>query len=144
MATIVAVTSALALGGCFVVVDDDDDYNDNFHHSSNNDDANDDHNYAAHNDNAYNRGQPEFVGLLCLQSAVEGGRSGVASIRAVHNDLLRQHPAALARLYQPFLFDRQKEHAAGEPGAVSAPIFASDKGVLGAIICGGVGMSCKT
>ena len=83
-----------------------------------------------HSDNAYNRGQPEFVGLLCLQSAVEGGRSGVASIRAVHNDLLRQHPAALARLYQPFLFDRQKEHAAGEPGAVSAPIFASDKGEL--------------
>ena len=83
-----------------------------------------------HNDNAYNRCQPEFVGLLCLQPAVEGGRSGVASIRTVHNNLLRQHPAALARLYQPFLFDRQKEHAPAEPGVVSAPIFASDKGEL--------------
>ena len=83
-----------------------------------------------HNDNAYNRCQPEFVGLLCLQPAAEGGRSGVASIRTIHNNLLRQHPAALARLYQPFLFDRQKEHAAGEPHVASAPIFASNEGEL--------------
>jgi hypothetical protein len=83
-----------------------------------------------HNDNAYNRCQPEYVGLLCLRPAVEGGRSGVASIRTIHNALRARHPEALSRLYEPFLFDRQKEHAAGESEFVSAPIFASSGGGL--------------
>lgn len=83
-----------------------------------------------HNDNAYSVCPPEYVGLLCLQPAVEGGRSGVASIRTVHNELRRRHPEALARLYQPFLFDRQKEHAPTEPGVLSAPIFAVFDGDL--------------
>jgi hypothetical protein len=78
-----------------------------------------------HNDNAYNRCQPEYVGLLCIRPAVEGGRSGVASIRSIHNELRGRHSDALPRLYQPFLFDRQKEHAPGEPPVVSAPIFAT-------------------
>ncbi|MEJ8840016.1 TauD/TfdA family dioxygenase [Ramlibacter sp. AN1133] len=78
-----------------------------------------------HNDNAYNRCQPDYVGLLCIRPAVEGGLSGVASIRTIHNELRRRHPDALPRLYQPFLFDRQKEHAPGEPPLVSAPIFAA-------------------
>nr|ART90057.1 hypothetical protein [uncultured bacterium] len=78
-----------------------------------------------HNDNAYNRCQPDYVGLLCIRPAVEGGRSGVASIRTIHNELRERHPEALPRLHRPFLFDRQHEHAAGEPPIVTAPIFAS-------------------
>lgn len=78
-----------------------------------------------HNDNAYNRCQPDHVGLLCIRSALEGGRSGVASIRTIHNELRQRHPEVLPRLYQPFLFDRQHEHAAGEAPVVAAPIFAS-------------------
>lgn len=83
-----------------------------------------------HNDNAYNRCQPDYVGLLCLRPALEGGRSGVASIRTIHNELKRSHPDSLSRLYQPFLFDRQNEHAFGEPQLVSAPIFANVEGEL--------------
>ncbi|GAP34093.1 TauD/TfdA family dioxygenase [Piscinibacter sakaiensis] len=78
-----------------------------------------------HNDNAYNRCQPEHVGLLCIRPAAEGGCSGVASIRTIHNALRERHPDVLPRLYRPFLFDRQHEHAAGEPPVVSAPVFAS-------------------
>jgi hypothetical protein len=83
-----------------------------------------------HNDNAYNRCQPHHVGLLCLRPALEGGRSGVASIRTIHNALRERDAEALSRLYEPFLFDRQKEHAPGEPEVVSAPIFASAGGAL--------------
>lgn len=79
-----------------------------------------------HNDNAYNRCQPDYVGLLCIRPAAEGGRSGVASIRTIHNELREHHPEVLPRLYRPFLFDRQHEHAAGEAPVVSAPIFASE------------------
>jgi hypothetical protein len=78
-----------------------------------------------HNDNAYNHCQPDYVGLLCIRPSIEGGRSGVASIRTIHNELRERHPEALPRLYRPFLFDRQHEHAAGEPPVVTAPIFAS-------------------
>jgi hypothetical protein len=82
-----------------------------------------------HNDNSYARCPPEYVGLLCLQTAVEGGRSGVASIHSIHNELLKRYPQSLERLYQPFLLDRQKEHAPGDEPLLSAPIFA-DRGRL--------------
>jgi hypothetical protein len=83
-----------------------------------------------HNDNAYNRCQPDYVGLLCIRAAAQGGRSGVASIRTVHNELRARHPDLLPRLYQDFLFDRQKEHKPGEAEVVSAPIFAEVEGEL--------------
>lgn len=83
-----------------------------------------------HNDNAYNRSQPDYVGLLCIRPAPQGGRSGVASIRTLHNEMGRRHPELLPRLYEEFLFDRQKEHAPGEPELVSAPVFAAAGGEL--------------
>ena len=41
-----------------------------------------------HNDNAYNFLMPEFVGLLCLRQAKEGGLSRVMSFATAHNALL--------------------------------------------------------
>ena len=64
-----------------------------------------------HNDNAYNRRQPEYVGLLCINPALEGGCSGVASICTIHNELRRRYPDVLPRLYKSFFFDRQNERA---------------------------------
>jgi alpha-ketoglutarate-dependent taurine dioxygenase len=76
-----------------------------------------------HNDNAYNDTPPDYVCLLCLQTAKSGGVSRVISMPTVHNALLERHPDHLARLYQPLWYDRHAEHQADEPNAFSAPMF---------------------
>ena len=65
-----------------------------------------------HNDNSYNLCPPDYVGLLCLNSAKAGGISRVVSLETAHNLLRQRHPELLQRLYRPYHFDRQREHAA--------------------------------
>jgi alpha-ketoglutarate-dependent taurine dioxygenase len=69
---------------------------------------------------------PRFVGLLCLQSAPEGGLSRFASLVTAHDELLRHHPGALERLYRPFRWDRQAEHGPDDPRFATHPVFARD------------------
>ena len=76
-----------------------------------------------HNDNAFNIAVPRAVGLLCINSAKTGGDSRFCSFYSIHNQLLKNHPNVLKRLYQPVYWDRQKEHSKGEPVATFAPIF---------------------
>jgi len=76
-----------------------------------------------HNDNAYNATMPEFVGLLCVRPAMEGGQSRVMSFATAHNALRERHRDILPRLYRPFWFDRQREFHPGEPTTFSAPLF---------------------
>ena len=82
-----------------------------------------------HTDNSYNV-PPDYVALLCLQTARSGGRSGLVSFSAVHNRLLERHPEELARLYEPFYFERYKEFAPGESAVSSHPVFAEENGKL--------------
>jgi hypothetical protein len=79
-----------------------------------------------HNDNAYNALMPEFVGLLCMRQARDGGMSRVMSFATAHNALLERHAELLPRLYRPFWFDRQREFHPGELPTFSAPLFARD------------------
>src|SRR3989441_6197648 len=69
---------------------------------------------------------PERVGLLCLRPAREGGVSQVVSLATVHNELRRRHPDLLPRLYRPFPWDRQAEHAPGDDKVTWQPVFHSD------------------
>ena len=64
-----------------------------------------------HNDNSYNLCPPSIVGLLCIRPAMEGGVSHIVSFATAHNWLRQREPDLLARLYEPFAFDRQREHA---------------------------------
>jgi alpha-ketoglutarate-dependent taurine dioxygenase len=77
-----------------------------------------------HNDNAYNDTPPDYVGLLCLRKAMSGGHSRVISFHTAHNALLARFPKRLARLYEPFWFDRQREFHPGESPIFAAPVFA--------------------
>jgi hypothetical protein len=79
-----------------------------------------------HNDNSYNFMMPEFVGLLCVRQARDGGMSRVMSFATVHNALRERHREVLPRLYEPFWFDRQREYHPGEPETFSAPLFIRD------------------
>jgi alpha-ketoglutarate-dependent taurine dioxygenase len=83
-----------------------------------------------HTDNAFNL-PPDYVSLLCLQTATAGGESGLVSLESVHNILRAEHRPALERLYQPFWMDRQREHAPGEAPVSRKPLFTLDDGTLG-------------
>ena len=78
-----------------------------------------------HNDNAFNL-PPNFVSLFCLQTAMKGGISGIVSFESVYNKLLEDHGELLERLYQPFYFDRQMEHAPDAERLSFKPIFEVD------------------
>jgi alpha-ketoglutarate-dependent taurine dioxygenase len=73
---------------------------------------------------------PAVVGLLCLQSGQEGGESRVASLVTAHNEMRQRHPALLRRLYAPFRWDRQAEHAPDDTRFATHPVYASDGGML--------------
>ena len=76
-----------------------------------------------HNDNSYNETPPEFVCLLCLHPAMQGGISQVMSVATVHDALQQRHPDLMSRLYRPFWYDRHAEHQPGEPTTFAAPMF---------------------
>jgi alpha-ketoglutarate-dependent taurine dioxygenase len=80
-----------------------------------------------HTDNSYNLCPPDYVALLCLQTAMEGGISGVVSFATAHNEMRRRHPELLPRLYRPYWFDRQREHAPDDVKVISHPLFEADR-----------------
>ena len=82
-----------------------------------------------HTDNAFNLA-PDYVALFCLRPAKAGGVSGLISFETVHNLMLERHPDLLPRLYQPFYFDRQQEHAPGDDRVSYKPIFEYKDGAL--------------
>ena len=69
---------------------------------------------------------PELVGLYCINPAIEGGVSRFVSLCSVHNELRRRHPERLARLYRPFPWDRQAEHAPDDGKTARRPVFRYD------------------
>lgn len=79
-----------------------------------------------HTDNSYNLCPPEYVGLLCLHPAMEGGVSRIVSLVSAHNEMRRRQRHLLPRLYQPFYFDRQREHAPDDTMVTHHPIFEVD------------------
>ncbi|MBN9487349.1 MAG: TauD/TfdA family dioxygenase [Alphaproteobacteria bacterium] len=83
-----------------------------------------------HTDNSYNHVPPHYVGLLCLRTAMEGGVSGIVSFATAHEEMRRRHPDLLPRLYQPFYFDRQREHAPDDVMTTHHPMFENQGGRL--------------
>ncbi len=76
-----------------------------------------------HTDNSYNNEPPHYVGLLCVRTAMEGGVSGIVSFATAHEEMRRRHPELLDRLFKPFYFDRQREHAPDDVMTTHHPMF---------------------
>jgi hypothetical protein len=70
--------------------------------------------YQTHERQDFHTDGADTVGLLCLQRAVSGGESRVASAHAVYNHLLEHRPDLLEVLYEPFAWDRNDEQSAGD------------------------------
>lgn len=83
-----------------------------------------------HTDNSYGKTPPQYIGLLCLQTARSGGESKLVSWGAVYNTLLRENPELVSRGFEAFLFDRQKEHAPDASMVLSKPSFRYESGRL--------------
>jgi Taurine catabolism dioxygenase TauD, TfdA family len=74
----------------------------------------------------------DIVGLYCLQTALGGGISRIASSVAIHNEILRRDPDLVDRLYEPFPYNRQNEEAADEAPFYMAPIYSLRDGKFAA------------
>jgi hypothetical protein len=70
----------------------------------------------------------DVVGLLCVDQAVSGGLSKIASTVAIHNEILRRRPDLLEVLYQPYPRSRLGEEKNGGEMIYMLPIFG---------LCGG-------
>jgi alpha-ketoglutarate-dependent taurine dioxygenase len=76
---------------------------------------------------------PEYVGLLCLNQAPEGGVSRFVSLTDAHDTLGRRSPDLLKRLYHPFPFDRQAEHVTWQPvfaGSGDGPLCRYNRALI--------------
>ena len=76
-----------------------------------------------HVDNSFNIAPPDYVSLLSLRGAIDGGVSRFVSFYTVHERLQTEHPGLLARLYEPFYQDRQGDYWSDEAQTVRYPIF---------------------
>jgi alpha-ketoglutarate-dependent taurine dioxygenase len=83
-----------------------------------------------HTDNSYNNVPPHYVGLMCVRTAMEGGVSGIVSFATAHEEMRRRHPDLLPRLYRPFYFDRQREHAPDDVMTTHHPMLDASDGRL--------------
>ncbi len=83
-----------------------------------------------HTDGGWLWKPPAFVGLFCLESAPSGGMSRFASLVTAHNLMLRQSPELLARLYRPFAWDRQAEHAPESPRFAMQAVYEYENATL--------------
>lgn len=81
-----------------------------------------------HTDNSYNLCPPNYVALMCIRGAMSGGMSHIVSFKAAHNALRSNHPDLLRRLYEPFYFDRQREHAPDDVMTTYHALFEADSG----------------
>lgn len=79
-----------------------------------------------HTDGPWLSATAPYMGLACVRQAADGGLSYLASLATVHNQLLASAPKLLERLYRPFYWDRQAEHAPDDVKASFLPVFAWD------------------
>ncbi|SAL76097.1 TauD/TfdA family dioxygenase [Caballeronia telluris] len=75
-----------------------------------------------HADNA------DIVGLMCVNAAMSGGESLIASSVHAHNVMLEERPDLVASMYEPFVFSRQGEEAPEEEPWYESPIFSVTDG----------------
>jgi alpha-ketoglutarate-dependent taurine dioxygenase len=83
-----------------------------------------------HTDDSYNNEPPHYVGLLCVRTAMEGGVSGIVSFATAHEEMRKRHPELLDRLFKPYYFDRQREHAPDDVMTTHHPMFEWHSGKL--------------
>ena len=86
--------------------------------------------YATNEATAFHSDRTDFVGLMCLAPARIGGESLLSSTMEAYNIVLREHPEYLPILYKYFAKDLMGDHAPGQQGWESLPLFCYEDGYL--------------
>ena len=79
---------------------------------------------------SYHADQCDVVGLLCRQTAREGGVSKLVSTAAVHNEILVRRPDLLSILKEPLFFSWMGEEEPGYERWYRSPVFDFVGGVF--------------
>ncbi|QXI28176.1 TauD/TfdA family dioxygenase [Pseudomonas vanderleydeniana] len=69
----------------------------------------------------------DLTTLLCLRQAARGGLFRLASLRAVHDRLMRENPRLCQALYQPLAFHDPTHDVAGTRRFFLCPVFALER-----------------
>jgi alpha-ketoglutarate-dependent taurine dioxygenase len=77
-----------------------------------------------HNDSSMGEAPPNYLGLLCFNTAKKGGMSIASSALAAHNHFCRTRPDLLERLYGTFYRDHQSYQAADAAATNFRPVFS--------------------
>lgn len=86
--------------------------------------------YQTNERQGYHTDSADLVGLLCLETAMEGGRSALCSCAAIHNELFERSPDLLGELFNPFCTDHRGEYRSGANPFFTAPVFSWYEGEL--------------
>ncbi|MBU6378259.1 MAG: TauD/TfdA family dioxygenase [Gammaproteobacteria bacterium] len=80
---------------------------------------------AMHTDNGCLEPRPpNYIGLLCVHAAEDGGKSRVISAATAHNAMLERHPDLVTALYEPYHFVPPQLHTwPNGPATIVKPIF---------------------
>jgi hypothetical protein len=78
----------------------------------------------------YHADSCDFVGLLCLRKAREGGLSTILSSVTLYNEMLKRAPDLVGELFQPFHVDRRGEVPPGMAPWYHVPMFNWHAGLL--------------
>jgi hypothetical protein len=74
----------------------------------------------------------DIVGLLCIQKAIEGGRSSIASSMTVFNEAIRHHPEYIPVYFNGFPLLNLEE--GGDQKEYRIPVYSEQDGVISCAI----------
>jgi alpha-ketoglutarate-dependent taurine dioxygenase len=86
-----------------------------------------------HTDNSFGSEVVDYVGLLCLKAARNGGVNQIVSAYTAVNELLSRRPEVVEVLTRPFHVDRRGGLRPGDAPTVSFPVLRRD----------GQGLTCR-
>jgi hypothetical protein len=90
--------------------------------------------YATNEDLGFHTDSTDFVGLMCLRPALQGGDSFVASSGLLYNMVIDEHPEYLPILSKSFPTDWRSEEPPGSPGWYLEPLYSYFGGALSATV----------
>jgi hypothetical protein len=79
--------------------------------------------YQTHERQTFHTDSADLVGLLCLQTAREGGLSALVSSTTLYNELRARRADLALQLFQPLATDRRGEVPAGAKPYFEIPVF---------------------
>ncbi|GAA4339781.1 TauD/TfdA family dioxygenase [Pigmentiphaga soli] len=88
--------------------------------------------YETQSDLFFHNDHGDVVGLLCLHTAKEGGRSKLVSSAAIYNDILEHHPEYIDELCRGYFYHMRGENQPGAPQVTEhrVPVFSWYQGRL--------------